>query len=91
MQNKRRSTPPRPAQQRHAPQRPAAPYSAPMAANVNTPLLTLERAIADGLMPGSLRQVAEANMNCGERRERQARNLFMIAERLELLGYRSAA
>jgi hypothetical protein len=61
------------------------------AANNNVPLLTIERAIADGLSPLSLRQVADANMNCGARRERQARNLLMIAERLELLGYRSAA
>ncbi|WP_028753676.1 hypothetical protein [Rhizobium leucaenae] len=60
----------------------------PPAANSNVPLLTIERAIADGLQPASLRQVAAANTNCGYRRERQADNLFMIADRLELLGYR---
>jgi hypothetical protein len=60
-------------------------------ANNNQPLLTIERAIADVLTPASLRQVAEANINCGARRERQARNLLAVAERLELLGYRSAA
>lgn len=71
--------------------RPAAPAPRPPANN-NQPLLTIERAIADGLTPASLRQVADANMAAGgARRERQARNLYSVAEKLELLGYRSAA
>lgn len=68
------------------------PAANPPAANNNQPLLTIERAIADGLCPKSLRQVADANIAAGgARRERQARNLYLIADKLELLGYRSAA
>ncbi len=65
------------------------------AANKNvapSPLLTLDRAIADGIPPLRLRQVAESNFAAGgKRRARQGENLIKIAERLELLGYRSAA
>jgi hypothetical protein len=65
---------------------------APHAANNNAALLTLNRAIADGISPLQLRQVAEHNLKAGgRRRTRQAENLIKIAERLELLGYRSAA
>jgi len=65
------------------------------AANNNrpsAPLLTLDRAIADGLSPASLWQVAQVNLAAGGyRRERQGNNLIKIAERLELLGYGRAA
>lgn len=65
-----------------------APQQRPAPANTNIPLLTIDRAIADGLSPSSLRQVADSNMAAGGgRRERQARNLYIVAERLELLGY----
>jgi hypothetical protein len=56
-------------------------------ANNNTPLLTVERAIADNLCPASLRQVAAANDNKGYRRQAVADNLRRIADKLELLGY----
>lgn len=75
--------------------------TAPSAANSNVPLLTIERAIADGLSPTSLRQVAEANRKSAAgkngagrdaRLDRQADNLLAISEKLELLaGYRRAA
>jgi hypothetical protein len=57
------------------------------AANNNAPLLTIERAITDGLCPTSLRQVAAANERKGDRRQRVADNLYKIADRMELLGY----
>ncbi|MEZ2132529.1 MULTISPECIES: hypothetical protein [unclassified Sinorhizobium] len=61
---------------------------APVANDNNVPLLTIERAIADGLSPTSLRQVADANMSAGSARHiRQAQNLYRVADRLELLGY----
>ncbi|QWY83244.1 hypothetical protein [Rhizobium phage RHph_X2_25] len=68
---------------RHTTRQPAALP----AANNNTPLLTIERAIADGLCPTSLRQVAAANERKGDRRQRVADNLHRIADRMELLGY----
>jgi len=52
-----------------------------------TPLLTVERAIADNLDPTSLRMVADANDGRGKRRAMQAENLRRVADRLELLGY----
>lgn len=55
--------------------------------NHNTPLLTVERAIADNLDPASLRMVADSNDRKGERRRLQAENLRRVADRLELLGY----
>lgn len=55
--------------------------------NNNTPLLTVERAIADHLDPASLRMVADSNDRKGERRRLQAENLRRVADRLELLGY----
>ncbi len=65
---------------------------APSSANSNAPLLTIERAIADAIPPLRLRLVAQSNIEAGgRRRARQADNLIKIAERLELLGYRSAA
>lgn len=53
----------------------------------NTPLLTVERAIADNLDPASLRMVADSNDGKSKRRTKQAENLRRIADRLELLGY----
>lgn len=54
----------------------------------DTPLLTLDRAIDEGLSPASLRQVADINVaSRSARRLRQADNLYRIADRLELLGY----
>lgn len=68
------------------------PYQAANKNVPSSPLLTIERAIADGIPPLRLRQVAENNLNAGgRRRARQADNLIKIAERMELLGYRSAA
>lgn len=55
--------------------------------NNNTPLLTVERAIADNLDPASLRMVADSNDRKGPRRAKQAENLRRVAGRLELLGY----
>lgn len=55
--------------------------------NNNTPLLNVERAIADNLDPTSLRMVADSNDRKGERRRLQAENLRRVADRLELLGY----
>ncbi|MCD1264013.1 hypothetical protein B5M44_04410 [Shinella sumterensis] len=55
--------------------------------NNNTPLLDVERAIADNLDPTSLRMVADSNDRKGERRRLQAENLRRVADRLELLGY----
>ena len=60
----------------------------PTAANNNAaPLLTIDRAIADGICPTSLRQVADRNAKKGARRQAAADNLYWIADRLELLGY----
>lgn len=65
-----------------------APYRASNPpANNNQPLLTIERAIADGLCPLSLRQVAARDVRQGARQQRVADNLLWIADRLELLGY----
>lgn len=55
--------------------------------NNNTPLLTVERAVADDLDPASLRMVADSNDRKGPRRAKQAENLRRVADRLELLGY----
>lgn len=55
--------------------------------NNPTPLLTVERAIADNLDPTSLRMVADSNDRKGPRRAKQAENLRRVADRLELLGY----
>lgn len=57
------------------------PPSAPV------PLLTIDRAIADGLCPTSLRQVAAANDRKSDRRQAVADNLRRIADKLELLGF----
>lgn len=58
-------------------------------------LLTIERAIADGISPLQLRQVAQANRKTADgknaRLERQAANLVAIAEKLEQPGARIAA
>lgn len=58
-------------------------------------LLTIDRAIADSISPTQLRWVADANRRVANgknaRLERQAANLVAIADRMELLGYRSAA
>ncbi|RVO55186.1 hypothetical protein CN090_04525 [Sinorhizobium meliloti] len=68
----------------------------PDAANDNN-LLTIDRAIADGLCPTSLRQIADANLKAARKGEnsarllRQADNLHKIADKLELLGYGRAA
>ncbi|MBD9542900.1 hypothetical protein IB276_25985 [Ensifer sp. ENS04] len=59
----------------------------PPANNNQPPLLTIERAIADGLCPTSLRHVADRNAKTGPRRERVAAHLYALANRLELLGY----
>ncbi|NTG85815.1 hypothetical protein G6L15_06585 [Agrobacterium rhizogenes] len=71
------------------------PYTAARRQTYIVPLLTIDRAIADGISPQQLRQVAEANRKSANgknaRLERQAANLVTIADRLELLGYRSAA
>jgi hypothetical protein len=55
--------------------------------NNNTPLLTVERAIADNLDPASLRMVADRNDRKGERRAKQAENLRRVADKMEILGY----
>ena len=55
--------------------------------NHKTPLLTVERAVADNLDPTSLRWVADSNDRKGQRRAKQAENLRRVADRLELLGY----
>lgn len=55
--------------------------------NNNTPLITVERAVADDLDPASLRMVADSNDRKGPRRAKQAENLRRVADRLELLGY----
>lgn len=79
MQNKRRLT----LSGAHPNKQPHRATNRP--ANINAPLLTLERAIADGLSPASLRQVAAANRkNGGHRLERQAAHLELVADRLEL-------
>lgn len=67
--------------------------------NYTRRLLTIERALADGLQPTSLRQVADWNENLARNRRgdivmrlrRQASNLVAIANKLELLGYGRAA
>ncbi|UYE95772.1 hypothetical protein HAAEEKHM_00052 [Sinorhizobium phage AP-16-3] len=67
----------------------------PVAANDN--LLTIDRAIADGLCPTSLRQIADANLKAARKGDnsarllRQADNLHKIADKLELLGFGRAA
>lgn len=72
----------------------ARPSSPP--ANDNN-LLTIDRAIADGLCPTSLRQIADRNLKAARKGEssarllRQADNLLKIADKLELLGYGRAA
>lgn len=56
--------------------------------NHNTPLLTVERAIADNLDPASLRMVADWHGRRNSLANRlQAENLRRVADRLELLGY----
>lgn len=74
---------------------PHQPYTAGRRPAHITSLLTMERAIADGIQPLQLRQVAEANRKTANgknpRLERQAANLVSIADRLELLGYGRAA
>lgn len=71
------------------------PYTATRREAHIVPLLTIDRAIADGISPLQLRQVAEANRKAANgknaRLERQAANLVSIADRLELLGYGRAA
>jgi len=46
--------------------------------------LTIERAIADGVSPASLRAVAVANDNKGPRRKEHAVHLRALAKQLEL-------
>ncbi|NKJ03093.1 hypothetical protein [Rhizobium sp. SG741] len=69
------------------------PYVAPRRPLPAVPLLTIDRAIADGMSPLQLRWVAEANRKVANgknaRLERQAANLVAIADRMELLGYRT--
>lgn len=66
-------------------------------AAANDNLLSIDRAIADGLCPTSLRQIADANLKAARKGEnsarllRQADNLQKIADKLELLGYGRAA
>jgi hypothetical protein len=71
------------------------PYTSVRRQTYIVPLLTIDRAIADAISPLQLRQVAQANRKAADgknaRLERQAANLLAIADRLELLGYRSAA
>lgn len=67
--------------------RPARATAPAAPANQNTPLLTIDRAIADGLCPTSLRQVAAANDRKSARRQAVADNLLRIADKLELLGF----
>lgn len=67
------------------------------------PLLTADRAIADGISPSRLRWVAQHNRNTARtlmskgitkaatRLEQQAAHLSALAGKLELLGYRDAA
>lgn len=68
----------------------------PAPANDNN-LLTIDRAIAEGLCPTSLRQIADRNLKAARKGEssarllRQADNLMKIADKLELLGYGRAA
>lgn len=70
-----------------------APYRATVRLPVApAPLLTIERAIEDGLCPTSLRQVADRNLRAARKGEsarllRQADNLLKIADKLELLGF----
>ncbi|MEY9198732.1 hypothetical protein ABIA16_003848 [Sinorhizobium fredii] len=63
-------------------------------ARLAPPLLTTERAIADGLCPTSLRQVADRNLRAARKEGessarllRQADNLLKIADKLDLLGF----
>jgi hypothetical protein len=68
-------------------------YTARRRAFVAPALLTIERAIADAISPLQLRQVAQANRKSADGRntrlERQAANLVAIADKLDLLGYRT--
>lgn len=58
-------------------------------------MLTIERAIADGIPPKQLRMVADSNERTAtrfgaivdHRLMRQAQNLRRVADRLELVGY----
>jgi hypothetical protein len=63
--------------------------------NHAVPLLTIDRAIADGISPQQLRWVAEANRKSAggknARLERQAANMMAVAARMELLGCGRAA
>lgn len=71
---------------------PHQPYRAPRPANINrpTPMLTIERAIADGISPKQLRMVADSNERTAkgsDRLLRQAQHLRRVADKIELLGY----